>query len=58
LERLSQKSHLISCDVGELNEEQFLAQYLVGKKFRMELALRVMEEEASVSPPRKAVCVN
>jgi hypothetical protein len=32
-------------DLLNLDEEQFLAQYPVGKRFRMNLTVRVLEEE-------------
>jgi hypothetical protein len=35
----------VHADLLNLNEEEFLAQYPVGRKFRMELRVRVMEEE-------------
>jgi len=35
----------VHADLLNLNEEEFLAQYRVGRKFRMELTVRVMEEE-------------
>ena len=36
----------VHADLLNLDEQQFLAQYPVGKRFRMELTVRVMEEEA------------
>jgi hypothetical protein len=43
----------VHADLLNLDEEKFLAQYPVGKKFRMELTLRVMDQEpfTSVSEP-------
>ena len=35
----------VHADLLNLNKEEFLAQYPVGRKFRMELTVRVMEEE-------------
>lgn len=35
----------VHADLLNLDEEQFLAQYPVGKRFRMELTVRVIEEE-------------
>ena len=35
----------VHADLLNLNEEEFLAQYRVGRKFRMELTVRVIEEE-------------
>lgn len=39
----------VHADSLNVDEEQFLAQYPVGKRFRMELTVRVIEEE-SVRP--------
>ena len=36
----------VHADLLNLDEEQFLSQYPVGKRFRMELTVRVMEGEA------------
>jgi hypothetical protein len=35
----------VHADLLNLNKEEFLAQYPVGRKFQMELTLRVMEQE-------------
>jgi len=35
----------VHADLLNLDEEEFLAQYPVGRKFRMELTVRVMDEE-------------
>ena len=35
----------VHADLLNLNKEEFLAQYPVGRKFRMKLTLRVMEQE-------------
>ena len=35
----------VHADLLNLNEEEFLAQYPVRRKFRMELTVRVMEEQ-------------
>jgi hypothetical protein len=48
----------VHADLLNLLEEQFLAQYPVGKKFRMEFTLQVIEEIFSTSAPTKAVRVN
>ena len=36
----------VHADLLNLDEERFLAQYPVGKRFRMELTVRVIEEDA------------
>ena len=48
----------VHADLLNLDEEQFLAQYPVGYKFRMELAVRVMKEEAFTTRSPHAGLVN
>lgn len=38
-----------------LNEEQFIAQYPVGRRFQMELIVRVIEKKPSQRCPRKSL---
>lgn len=45
-------------DLLNLDEEQFLTQYPVGKRFRMELTVRVIEEKAFRATPVQVGQVN
>lgn len=48
----------VHADLLSLSTEEFLAQYPVGRKFRMELTVRVVEEELFIggSPRVGGVC--
>jgi hypothetical protein len=48
----------VHSDLLNLDQEQFLAQYPIGKKFRMELMVRVMEEQAPTAASAKVGRVN
>ncbi len=48
----------VQADLLNLDREQFLAQYPVGKRFRMELTVRVMKEEACTAMSSEVGRVN
>jgi hypothetical protein len=48
----------VHADLLNLNNEEFLARYPVGRKFRMELTVRVMEEQPFIGGSPRVGRVN